>query len=66
VRLSGRGRSAGYVERARGDKAAIQRLADRAAGVFVPAVLVLAAATLVGWLLSGSPAEHAFSCSPAS
>ena len=49
------------VERAQADKAAVQRLADRISGVFVPAVLVLAAATLAGWLLAGSPAEHAFS-----
>jgi Cu+-exporting ATPase len=49
------------VERAQADKAAVQRLADRISGAFVPAVLVLAAATLAGWLLAGSPAEHAFS-----
>ena len=36
-------------------------MADRICGVFVPAVLVCAAATLAGWLLAGSPAEHAFS-----
>ena len=29
--------------------------------MFVPAVLAGAAATLAGWLLAGSPAEHAFS-----
>jgi Cu+-exporting ATPase len=49
------------VERAQADKAAIQRVADRICGVFVPAVLACAAATLAGWLLAGSPAEHAFS-----
>jgi P-type Cu+ transporter len=49
------------VERAQADKAAVQRLADRASGVFVPAVLVLAAATLAGWLLAGGPAERAVS-----
>ena len=49
------------VEQAQGQKAAIQRVADRICGVFVPAVLVCAAATLAGWLLAGSPAEHAFS-----
>ena len=49
------------VERAQDEKAAIQRLADRISGVFVPSVLVLSAATLAGWLLAGSPAEHAFS-----
>jgi P-type Cu+ transporter len=49
------------VERAQADKAAVQRLADRVSGVFVPAVLVLAAATLAGWLLAGGPAERAVS-----
>src|SRR5580693_3716619 len=49
------------VEQAQAQKAAIQRVADRICGVFVPAVLVCAVATLAGWLLAGSPAEHAFS-----
>ena len=49
------------VGRAQADKAAIQRLADRISGVFVPAVLAAAAGTLAGWLLAGAPAEHAFS-----
>jgi P-type Cu+ transporter len=48
------------VEQAQAQKAAIQRVADRICGVFVPAVLVCAAATFAGWLLAGSPAEHAF------
>lgn len=49
------------VGRAQADKAAIQRLADRVSGVFVPLVLTAAAVTLVGWLLVGAPAEQAFS-----
>jgi P-type Cu+ transporter len=49
------------VERAQSQKAAIQRLADRICGVFVPAVLVASGLTLAGWLLAGSTAEHAFS-----
>ena len=49
------------VEQAQSQKAAIQRVADRICGVFVPTVLVCAAATLAGWLLAGAPAEHAFS-----
>jgi P-type Cu+ transporter len=49
------------VGRAQADKAAIQRLADRVSGVFVPAVLAAAVATLAGWLLAGAAAEHAFS-----
>jgi P-type Cu+ transporter len=49
------------VERAQAQKAAIQRVADRICGVFVPSVLAAAAATLAGWLAGGAPAEHAFS-----
>jgi P-type Cu+ transporter len=49
------------VEDAQAGKAAIQRLADRISGVFVPAVLACAAATLAGWLLAGAPASVAFS-----
>jgi P-type Cu+ transporter len=49
------------VEDAQAEKAAIQRMADRISGVFVPAVLGCAAVTLAGWLLAGSPASPAFS-----
>jgi len=42
-----------------------QRLADRIAGVFVPAVLVLRGRwTLSGWLLAGGSAEQAFKRRP--
>ncbi len=41
------------VEAAQGSKAPIQRLADSVASVFVPAVLVIAAATFVLWTLAG-------------
>jgi P-type Cu+ transporter len=51
------------VERAQADKSAVQRLADRICGVFVPAVLAAAALTLAGWLLAGGPAERAVSAS---
>ena len=49
------------VEHAQAQKAAIQRVADKISGVFVPAVLGCAAATLAGWLLAGSTAGHAVS-----
>jgi Cu+-exporting ATPase len=47
------------VEQAQTAKAPIQRLVDRVAAVFVPAVLVLATLTLVAWLLGGSAADNA-------
>ena len=49
------------VEDAQAQKAAIQRLADRISGVFVPAILVLAVLTLAGWLAAGSTGQQAFS-----
>ena len=43
------------VQEAQGSKAPIQRIADRAAGVFVPAILGIATITfLVWWLASGA------------
>jgi P-type Cu+ transporter len=41
------------VEQAQGSKAPIQRLADRVAEVFVPAILALAGLTFVGWMVLG-------------
>jgi Cu+-exporting ATPase len=41
------------VERAQGSKPPIQRVADRVTGWFVPAVLVIAAATSAAWMLFG-------------
>jgi Cu+-exporting ATPase len=41
------------VEEAQGSKAPMQRLADRISEVFVPAILVLAGLTFVGWMLLG-------------
>ena len=41
------------VEDAQGSKAPMQRLADRISEVFVPAILVLAALTFVGWFILG-------------
>ncbi len=37
------------VEEAQGDKAPIQRIADKVSAIFVPVVLVLAVLTLLGW-----------------
>lgn len=39
------------VEQAQGDKAPVQRLADRVSAVFVPAVIGVAVATFAGWTL---------------
>ncbi|MBB5159478.1 heavy metal translocating P-type ATPase [Saccharopolyspora phatthalungensis] len=48
------------VEQAQHDKAAVQRLADRVSGVFVPVVFALALATFGAWFMLGSPVEDAF------
>ena len=53
------------VEQAQAGKAQVQRLADRVAGVFVPAVLLLALVTLVGWLIAGGSASAAFTAAVA-
>ena len=53
------------VDEAQGGRAAVQRLADRVAGVFVPAVVVLAAATLGVWFGVGSAASDAFTAAVA-
>lgn len=49
------------VEDAQNQKAHVQRVADRIAGVFVPVVVGIALATLAGWLLVGGTNEQAFS-----
>jgi Cu+-exporting ATPase len=47
------------VEDAQAAKAPIQRLVDKVSAVFVPVVLVIAVATLLGWWLSGHSFELA-------
>ncbi|MBB6376898.1 Cu+-exporting ATPase [Pseudonocardia eucalypti] len=53
------------VERAQTGKAAVQRLADRISGVFVPIVIALAVGTLAFWLGAGAGATAAFTASVA-
>ena len=53
------------VTQAQAGKAPVQRLADRVSAVFVPAVLVIAAATLAGWLASGASPDAAFTAAVA-
>ena len=47
------------VESAQAAKAPIQRMVDKVSAVFVPAVLVVAAITLLGWWLYGGQIEQA-------
>jgi Cu+-exporting ATPase len=53
-------RMARLVEDAQSGKAAVQRLADRVSGVFVPVVIAVAAATLGFWLGGGGGTAAAF------
>jgi P-type Cu+ transporter len=48
------------VRDARADKADVQRLVDRISAWFVPAVVVLASLTALGWWLAGAGASGAF------
>ena len=58
-------RIASAVRRAQAEKVPIQRAADRVASVFVPVVMVVAAATAVVWLFAGSSGSFALSRSVA-
>ncbi len=49
----------GLVEDAQAGKAPIQRLVDQVSAVFVPVVMLVALATLVGWLWAGESVEVA-------
>ena len=53
------------VTAAQAGKAPVQRLADKISGVFVPIVLLLSAATLVSWLLTGNSPQAAFTAAVA-
>ncbi|WP_420807194.1 heavy metal translocating P-type ATPase [Actinomyces gaoshouyii] len=53
------------VSAAQAGKAPVQRLADRISGLFVPAVLGIAALTLIGWLVVGASAQDALTASVA-
>jgi Cu+-exporting ATPase len=53
------------VESAQTGKAPVQRLADRISAWFVPIVIVLAAATLVGWLVTGHGSAESFAAAVA-
>ncbi|HEV2672907.1 MAG TPA: cation-translocating P-type ATPase [Aliidongia sp.] len=53
-RESALGRILTQVETAEATKAPVQRLVDRVSGVFVPAVLVIGLATMLGWVLAGA------------
>ena len=53
------------VDEAQGGRAAVQRLADRVAGVFVPVVVVLAAVTLGMWFAAGAAASDGFTAAVA-
>ncbi|HQZ84588.1 MAG TPA: cation-translocating P-type ATPase, partial [Actinomycetota bacterium] len=48
-------------EQAQARKASVQTLVDKVVAVFVPAVLVISALTLAGWLLAGGSPRAAFS-----
>jgi Cu+-exporting ATPase len=52
-------RVAALVAAAQASRAPVQKLVDRVSAVFVPVVIVLAALTLLGWLLAGAGAEAA-------
>ncbi|GAA2742883.1 heavy metal translocating P-type ATPase [Kitasatospora cinereorecta] len=58
-------RMAKLVEDAQNGKAAAQRLADRISAVFVPIVILIALATLVGWLLATDSPTSAFTAAVA-
>ena len=53
------------VDEAQGSRAAVQRLADRVAGIFVPAAIGIALVALVAWLVFGDSSDDAFTAAVA-
>ncbi len=53
------------VDEAQAGKSRVQRLADRVSAVFVPVVIGLAVATLVGWIVAGQPVAAGFTAAVA-
>lgn len=64
-RTTGRGEETAFsqiirmITEASATKAPAARIADKAAGIFVPVVIIIAVITLVTWLLLGRPADFA-------
>ncbi|SFK17130.1 heavy metal translocating P-type ATPase [Falsiroseomonas stagni] len=52
-------RVAAMVAAAQASRAPVQKLVDRVSTIFVPVVIAIAAATLIGWLLAGAGFEAA-------
>ncbi|WP_439548706.1 heavy metal translocating P-type ATPase [Falsiroseomonas sp.] len=52
-------RVAAMVAAAQASRAPVQKLVDRVSAIFVPVVIAIAAATLIGWLLAGAGFEAA-------
>ena len=59
------GQIARMVAEAQTGKAAVQRLADRVSGIFVPTVIGIALITLLGWLAATGDIEAAFTATVA-
>ena len=53
------------VDAAQSGKAPVQRLADRVSAIFVPIVIAISLATLIGWLAAGAAASNAFTAAVA-
>ena len=53
------GRILAQVETAEATKAPVQRLVDRVSGIFVPMVLAIGLATMLGWWLAGAASSQA-------